>query len=168
MKTLKLSILMGLACFAVACQMMQPAASPSDTFKAYVEAIKKKDAAAAKQQVSKGSLKMMEDAAKAQDKSVDELLTGNQAPALKETPETRNEKIQGDTATLEVKNNVSASWDTMHFVKEDGHWKLAMDKTMEEIMKKVEDQMKNFNQSMPKSGDDKEDLAAPNSEKKKE
>jgi hypothetical protein len=167
MKLTKLFIVTGLAFFAFACQMMQPAPTPSDTFKAYVEAIKKKDAAAAKQLVSKNSLKMMEDAAKAQDKTVDELLTGSEAPALKETPETRNEKIQGDTATLEVKNNVSGSWDMMHLVKEDGRWKLALDKTMEEIMKKVEEQMKNFNQSMPKSGDDEDNKSGPDTEKKK-
>ncbi len=151
-----------------ACQMAQPAPSPADTFKAYVEALKKKDAATAKQLVSKGSLKMMEDAAKAQDKSVDELLTGSDAPALKEALETRNEKIQGDAATLEIKNNVTGGWETMHFVKEEGRWKLALDKTMEEIMKRVEEQMKNFNQSMPKDDDPEDGSTGSNSANKKD
>jgi hypothetical protein len=43
-------------------------------------------------------------------------------------PETRNEKIDGDTATLEVKDDKKDKWETIHFAKEDGEWKLALDK----------------------------------------
>ena len=41
-------------------------------------------------------------------------------------PETRNEKIDGDKATLEFKDTGGDSnWTTAHFVKEDGEWKVA-------------------------------------------
>ena len=52
-------------------------------------------------------------------------------------PETRNEKIDGNTATLEIQNDQTKKWDAMYFVKEDGDWKVALDKTMEELIKKI-------------------------------
>lgn len=156
------------ALFAVGCQMGQQAKSPTDTFKAFVEAGRKKDTAAVKQMLSKGSLKMAEDNAKAQNKSVDEILSSRETQDMKATPESRNEKINGDSATIEIKNDVTGTWDTMYFAKEDGQWKLALDKAMQEIMKKFEEQMKNANMEMPAAGDDDEKSSEPlNSEKKK-
>ena len=43
-------------------------------------------------------------------------------------PELRNEKITGDTATVEMKRDKSDKWDTVPFVKEDGEWKIAFDR----------------------------------------
>jgi hypothetical protein len=143
------------ALFAAGCQMAQTK-SPTDTFKAFVDAGRKKDTAAVKQMLSKGSLKMAEDNAKAQNKTVDEVLSSREAPDMKATPETRNEKVEGDTATLEIKNDVTGTWDTMYFAKEDGQWKLALDRAMQEIMKKFEEQMKNANKEMPPADDDDE------------
>jgi len=42
-------------------------------------------------------------------------------------PETRNEKVEGDKATLEVKNEKMNSWVRVPLVKEDNQWKLAID-----------------------------------------
>ncbi len=136
------------ALFAAGCQMAQTK-SPTDTFKAFIEAGRKKDTAAIKQMLSKGSLKMAEENAKAQNMSVDEILSSRETPGMKSMPDTRNEKIDGDSATLEIKNDVTGTWDVMYFVKEDGQWKLALDRAMQEIMKKVEEQMKNANMAMP-------------------
>jgi hypothetical protein len=43
-----------------------------------------------------------------------------------ELPETRNEKMDGDKATLEIKDK-KAEWQTIHFAREDGQWKIAFD-----------------------------------------
>jgi hypothetical protein len=48
----------------------------------------------------------------------------------------RNEKIEGDTATLEVKNEKTTEWETLYFVKETDEWKIALDKSLEEMFKK--------------------------------
>jgi hypothetical protein len=42
-------------------------------------------------------------------------------------PATRNEKIDGDRATLEVHNEAERRWDLVALVKEDGAWKIALD-----------------------------------------
>ena len=49
----------------------------------------------------------------------------------------RNEKITGDGGTLEVQYDGRKEWLTMYFVKEDGDWKIAFDKTLEEMLKKA-------------------------------
>ena len=48
----------------------------------------------------------------------------------------RNEKIAGDTGTLEVQYDGAKEWQTMYFVKEDGDWKISIDKAIEEMLKK--------------------------------
>ncbi len=116
------------------------ASSPTSTFKAFQEAQRKKDVAGIKKTLSKGSLAMLGKAAKAQNKSLDESLKeGFDDPAFKaqNTPETRNEKVDGDTATLEVQDQDSKKWETMYFVKEENDWKIALDKTLEEMFKKM-------------------------------
>jgi len=39
-------------------------------------------------------------------------------------PETRNEQINGDRATLEGYDTKKGQWDTMHFINEGG-WKIS-------------------------------------------
>ena len=56
-------------------------------------------------------------------------------------PETRNEKIDGETATLEVKNEKTDKWDTLPFVKENSEWKIALDKFVEDMMKGLSDKI---------------------------
>ena len=123
--------------FAVAgCKLTS--SSPTATFKAYFEAQRKKDIPAIKKTLSKSSLEMMEKAAKEQNKTVDKALTeGLEAPGAntEKTPETRNEKIDGNNGTLEVQNEQTKKWDTVYFVKEDSEWKIALDKTIEEMFK---------------------------------
>ena len=124
---------------ALACKL-GGSPSPTAIFKAFYEAQKNKDPAGIKKTLSKGSLAMMEKGAKEQNKTLDEALKeGLNDPASKAPtmPATRNEKIDGDTATLEVQNEQSKTWETMYFAKEDGEWKLAFDKTVEEFIKKI-------------------------------
>ena len=114
-------------------------ASPSATFKAYFEAQKKKDIAGMKQTLSKTSLDMMEASAKQQEMTLDKMIQtqlDNPSATIDKFPETRDEKITGDNATLEVKNEDANRWDTMYFIKEGGAWKIALDRTIEEILRK--------------------------------
>lgn len=116
-----------------------PGSSPTATMRAFFEATKKKDAEAFKKTLSKGSLEMMENFAKIQNKTLDEALkTGMNDPNMSSTatPEMRNEKINGDTATLEVQNDKSKEFETIPFVKENGEWKIALDKAMREAQEK--------------------------------
>jgi len=122
----------------------QPSAtvSPMETMKALNEAARSKDTATLKNLVSRGTLTMMEENAKSQNTTVDELLAKGSAAPFEELPVMRNEKIAGDTATVEVKDKSSEKWTTLPFVKEDGGWKVALDKFVEEMKKKMTEEMK--------------------------
>jgi hypothetical protein len=106
--------------------------TPTDAFEAYYEAIKEKDVNAVKKLFSKSMVTMMEEQAKRSNKTVDDVMAEGLKQASAEVPETmpetRNEKIDGDTATLEVRDEKKDKWETIHFVKEDGEWKLSLDK----------------------------------------
>ncbi len=128
--------------FAVSACSMLSGSSPTATFKAFFEASKKKDAAAMKKSLSKGTLDMFDKLAKEQNKSTDDMLKEVDKDAKDEKlPETRNEKITGDTATLEVKNDKTGKWDTLPFVKENGEWKIALDKFLEDMLKGLGDKL---------------------------
>jgi len=124
---------------ALACKL-GGSSSPTATYKAFFEAQKRKDLPGMKQTLSKGSLAMLEQGAEQQKKTLDESLKeGFDDPAFKAPtmPPTRNEKIDGDSATLEVQDEKSKDWERLYFVKEDGEWKFAIDKTLEELFKKM-------------------------------
>ncbi len=130
MKTQKLTMLvvalMALALVAAACG---GGSSPTATAKAFYEAVKAKDAAGIKATMSKGSLDMMEKFAKAQNKSLDDALKEPSGSAPPASFESKDEVITGDTATLQVKDE-KGNWESIPFVKEDGKWKIALDKAM--------------------------------------
>jgi hypothetical protein len=123
--------LIALALVAAACN--KASASPTATAKAFYEAAKSRDAQGIKNTMSKGSLEMMEKIAKMQNKNLDEALKEPSASPPPATFESRNEKITGDTATLEVKDE-KGNWETIPFVKEDGQWKIALDKALQQGM----------------------------------
>ena len=113
--------------------------TPTKTFKNFFEASKKKDPAAMKKTLSKGSLEMFDKIAKEQNKMTDDMLKDVDKDGKKEAmPETRNEKITGETATLEIKNEKTGKWDSLPFVKEDSEWKIAFDKFIENMMKELQ------------------------------
>ena len=53
--------------------------------------------------------------------------------------EYRNEKIDGNKATLEVKTGRD-SWDTVYFLLEDGVWKIDKKGWADQLMKEVEEE----------------------------
>lgn len=141
MRSYKTVIIILSAIVFAACQATGGAMTPTETMKALNEASRTKDAETIKKLVSKGTLDMLEISAKRQNTTVDELLKQDKGAPFKELPEMRNEKITGDTATVEVKNNSARGWETLPFVKEDGIWKVAIDKFMEDVMQKARDAM---------------------------
>lgn len=141
MKICKTIVVALCAFFIFGCAAKPPAPSPTDTLKTFIEASKNKDAETVKKTLSKGTIGMIEETAKAQNTTVDDLLKKDNGMTVKELPEMRNEKIEGDTATLEVKNVVTGDFDSIPFVKEDGGWKIALDKFMQQLMKKSREQM---------------------------
>jgi inorganic pyrophosphatase/exopolyphosphatase len=146
MKIYKYTFIALCAVVFAGCSMMQTTPSPTEVFKSQVEAQKKKDVATMKQNLSKGSLELMEKAAKQQNKTVDELLATDSPMVNSQSSsyETRNETITGDTATLEVKVSQSEDWIKMPFVKEDGKWKMALDVFMQDLMQKMTEQLKSL------------------------
>ena len=116
--------------------------SPTEVLKTFTEATKKKDAETIKKTLSKNTMKVAEETAKKQNISVDAMLTKVENLEGKELPEIRNEKIEGDNATVEVKNSATGEYDVMPFVKEDGSWKIALDVFMDNMMKKINEESK--------------------------
>jgi hypothetical protein len=96
--------------------------SPTGVYKAYQQALRDKDAAKIRGTMSASLLKLVEENAKKKNKSLDEFLTSG-LPLPPALPETRNEKIDGDKATLEVQSPNSGQWITTTFIRENGQWK---------------------------------------------
>lgn len=134
-------------------------ASPTETLRTFLEASKKKDVETVKKTLSKGTMGVIEESARMQNTSVDELLKKDSGVPLKELPETRNEKIEGETASVEVKNVVTGEFDRIPFVKEEDGWKIALDQLMQELQRKSREQM-----AMPPAAND----SGSNGAKKKE
>lgn len=107
---------------AAACK--SAGSSPTATYKAAYAAMKNKDTAGFKKVLSKKDLAEMEDDAKQANKSSDDLLKEvMSAFKLPKSDESKDEKINGDTATLQVRNEKD-EWETINFIKEDGEWKM--------------------------------------------
>ncbi len=112
---------------ALACGSKGGNATPTAAFQTFYNSIKNKDAQGIKSIMMKKELEELEAEAKKKNKSLDDFIkdemitqVGRKIPA--EMPETRNEKIEGDMATLEFKEG--ESWRTVRFAKEDGGWKM--------------------------------------------
>jgi len=115
--------------------------TPTETLKALNEASKKKDSAAIKKLLSKGTLVLLENAALAANTNSDELLKKEDGAPFQDLPEIRGEKIEGDTATVTVKNEVTSGDENIPLVKEDGEWKVALDKYLEDLKKRFDEEM---------------------------
>ena len=103
------------------------ASTPTAALKGYYEAAKNKDYAAAKKYLSANTVTLMEVGSKKMGKTPEEAFKESSTDANASVmPEFSNEKITGDTATVEMK--AQGQTVTMPMVKENGEWKLAMDK----------------------------------------
>lgn len=93
--------------------------------KAYYDALKQKNEAGLRKVYSQAALKELEADMKGEGlRSLVEYIESSE-PAGDKPFEVRNEKIEGDTATAEIKGGSYAVWIKWKFVKENGEWKLA-------------------------------------------
>ena len=102
--------------------------SPTEAYKAAHAARKNKDIGALKKLMSKDILEFLTELGQADEKnkqSLDEMLRDMSESPQAPTAEARNEKIDGDTATIEYLDE-NGKWRSMDFVKEDGAWKLTI------------------------------------------
>ncbi len=117
-------IIFMLAGLSFACADSAKPSTPLETLKAYTQAIKKKDTTTMKLLLSNASIKMSEQEAKSQNVPLDEIVKRETLFSEdQKTVEFRNEKIDGEKATIEMKNSFD-SWSTVPFVREDGVWKI--------------------------------------------
>lgn len=131
--------------------------SPTETLRALSEASKKKDTEAIKSYLSKGTLDLLQQSATRREKPVDELLKEENGAPFQNLNEIKNEQITGETATVEVKNDVTGEFDKIPFVKENGVWKVALDVYMKDVMKRLNEEMNQnpANTSLPETDSDR-------------
>ena len=114
-----------LACLASCGGKKTP--TPTELFKNFYTAARNKDVAGLKSMMSKSALAYSEKEAREKGQSLDEFLAGRGRFLPPNMPELRNEKVEGDKATLEFRREGAANWSTASFVKEDGEWKVNFD-----------------------------------------
>lgn len=120
---MRLAVL-GLVGLMLGCAGEQKPETPVETFKSYINAVKRKDTTRMKLLLSADSIKMHEQEAKAQNVTLDDIVKRETLFAEgQKVVEFRNEKIEGDKATLEVKNSFG-SWEKVPFVREGNEWKI--------------------------------------------
>lgn len=156
MRSLSGIIILTAFLFLLACGGNQKPPSAIDSFKAYALAYKQKDTTSMKLLLSDASLKMAEQQAQQQNVTVDDivknetLFTENQKDFF-----FRNEKIEGDRATIEVKNSFG-SWDVVPFVREEGVWKIDKQGIARQMQQQNDSKMKELdnliNNSNPQDG----------------
>ena len=110
------------------CRMMtENNSTPTDAVKTFAEGLKNREPEKVKSVLTGNSMKMLEMGAKASDMTVDEFIkSGKASEGMKEIKEFRNEKIEGETASVETRHD--GRWESFSLVREDGVWKLALDK----------------------------------------
>ncbi len=115
-------------------------ATPLETFKTYVKAMKQDDTATMKLLLSDATIKMHQRQAEAQGVTVDEVIKRETLVSESQRAvEFRNEKIMDDQATLEVKNAFGA-WETVPFIREGGSWKIDKQGYANRMIQEIEQQ----------------------------
>lgn len=143
MMMFKFIIFVFFAFFTLACGSNNPAErTPTQTLKAISAAGKNKDAAGIKKLLSKGSLELIEKTAKSQNTDSDTLLTREGGAPFQNIEEYSNEKIENETATVEVKTIFTDEREKIPLVRENGEWKVALDVYVEDLKKRLTEQMK--------------------------
>lgn len=121
-----------------ACGGSSTPATPVETLKAYTIAMKSKDTTMMKLLLSEASLKVHQEEAAARGVTLDEIVQQQSLfPLDQRVFDYRNEKIEGEKATVEVKNSFGG-WDTVFLVKEDGTWKIDRKGTNDKLIEDVE------------------------------
>lgn len=137
--TISITIFLSLI-LAVACGGTGEPASPVETMKTYTKAVKQKDTTTMKLLLSADTIKMLEQEAKSQGVVLDEIVKRETLfPESQKVFDFRNEKIDGDRATVEVKNSFG-QWETWPFVMEDSQWKIDKKGYADRLMEDIQQQ----------------------------
>lgn len=138
MRVLLLTTFFSLLALAAACASELQADTPIETFKTYITAIKQKDTTKMKLLLSSESIKMHEQEAKAQNVPLDDIVKRETLfTEGQKIIEFRNEKIEGERATLEVKNSFGV-WETVPFIREENKWRIDKKGYAERLLQDVE------------------------------
>lgn len=90
--------------------------------------------------LSEGTMKLHEQEAKVRGVTVDEIVLQQTLFSPEQRVfDYRNQKIEGNKATVEVKNSFG-SWDTVFLVKEKGVWKIDLEGTSQKMIEDVDKQ----------------------------
>lgn len=133
-KSIALALTLALVAFAAACGGSSAASndpnSPSNVSKRFVAAAQSKDVKTFKSMLAKKSVASMEKDAKEANLPLDtmiaSLLAQDLFPKGAGEIETRNEEINGDKATVEIKG-ANDKWSQNELVREDGNWKITLE-----------------------------------------
>ena len=135
----------------ISCSGEKQAASPVQTFQTYVKALKKKDLTTVKLLLSNDTIKMHEQEAKSEGVTLDDIVKRDSLLGEGQTTvEYRNEKIDGDKATLQFKD-AAGIWETMPFVREDDEWKIDKKGYADQLERDVEQSGQQFDEMMNRS-----------------
>lgn len=116
--------------------------TPTAAFKSFYEAAKSNNVEGIKRSVSSKTLEMMTREAAKENKSLDDSIKDTAKGAPSSFPETRNEKIDGNKAKLEFKDDKMEGWTTATFIKENGEWKLAIADEISAAMDQMDSEKK--------------------------
>ena len=109
-------------------------ATPTEAYKTAYELRKRKDVQGLKSIMSKDIKEFLTMMGEGDKKSLDDMIKEMCDKPQADKAESRNEKIKGDTATVEYLNE-KGDWKTMDFEKVDGKWLLGFPKAEKESMK---------------------------------
>ena len=103
--------------------------SPMAAYRETYDATKRGDLEGYKRNVTQATLDLIEKNAKEAGLTLDDALRKamTSTPIPPTLPEMRNEKIDGDRATIEV--SVGNQWVTLPYAKENGTWKMALERS---------------------------------------
>ncbi len=109
--------------------------SPIGVLQTFTDAKNAKDLETMKRTLSKGTLDTINGVAEGNGKTMDEyLFPGNTTPLNRpEMPQTRNENIVGEIATVEISRFPGDQWRKLTFIREDGAWKMDLNLYMKEL-----------------------------------
>jgi hypothetical protein len=134
---------------------------PIEVLKEYIIAFKRNDIEAMKLVLSKESIKMAQQEAQVRNVSLDEIIKGETFFEKGLTKvEFKNEKIDEDKAQVDIKTS-NGSWETIFFVKEDGQWKIAKEKILEENLRKTQENIEKLDRQIQEYFPDLQENKAP-------
>lgn len=102
-------------------------ATPTEAYKTAYATRKKGDIEGVKKVFSKDVIEFFTEIGKAENKTLDDMLKEMVKEPQGPNDDVRNEKITGDTATLEYRKD-ETTWKTMDFIKEGNDWKMTIPK----------------------------------------